>query len=112
MERFIALVFGLLAVCMLLYIARPSQVERDRRRAQKNINGYNRRARLRLIGALISSPFRYTRNYIVNTRLLESYSWYRTLSGSWTDSHCMGTLSPKDICRMDPDRFKAEYFGG
>lgn len=112
MERIIAAVFGILSIYMLFTLIRPSQVERDRRRVQRNINGYKRRSLLKLMGTLILSPFRYTRNYIVNTRLLDSYSWYKSLSGNWTDSHCMMTLSPLEICRLDPVDFKQEYFGG
>lgn len=112
MERIIATVFYILAIYMLLILVRPSQVERDRRKVQHNINGYKRRSKLRLIGTLVLSPFRYTRNYIRNTKLLDSYSWYKALSGNWTDSHGAMTLSPLEICRADPEEFKKTYFGG
>ncbi len=96
----------------LLLMSMRSSIEKRRRKVQHNLNKLHRKAHMRLIGALISSPVRFLYNYLRNTSLLESYNWYRSLSGNWTDSHAAQTLTPKEICMLDPVTFRQIYFGG
>lgn len=104
------IVIFIILISTLLSMKAVDSVEKHHREVQRNINGYKRKARLRFIRAVITSPVRYTRNYLQNAKELDSRGWYKNLGGGWTDSHGADVLFAYEICRLEPEEFLKTHF--